>query len=666
MTPSFAAALQAAERFAGREPRRIGPEHRTFCPFHETPGESDPSLDIREGKDGRALVQCRSKGCKPEDIFEAWGITTKNGRPVRARYVYRNPDGSEFAVKLRFDDDRQPKMIWDRKLGGNEAPLYRLDSINKARENGSVIAIVEGEKDAETLLSLGVPAVCSPHGATEGEAGRKWRKTYTEALAGLHALIFPDNDSPGLAFAEHVASDLAAAGITVQLIPPFAGPKGFDVSDWIAAGHTKAELFEIVSRTPTFQAPQPEKAAPAVPLASHPELVRLSDVQPETISWLWKDRIPRGKLTLLDGDPGLGKSTLSLNIAAAVSTGASLPDGDRMEPADVVILSAEDGAADTIRPRVDAAQGDARRIHLLTSIQTAGGEEETPDLGNHVPMIRLAVDRTRAALVIIDPLMAYLGPDTNSHRDQDVRRTLAPLSRMAEETGCAVLVVRHLNKTNGGPALYRGGGSIGISGAARVALLVAKDPEDDERRVLAVVKNNLAPHAPALGFQLASVGHVARVEWDGEPANYTADELLAVSFQDPEEKTAKESAADFLRALLANGPVPAKQVKKDAAENGLSWKTMCRAKKELEIVSEKKGYAKDTEWTWRLPAWQGVTSIRDEATGGGRSPEDGQKTSKVPTQKNDHLRDSLAIFEGARLPGRGVTSDDFEPEEEAV
>lgn len=411
---------------------------------------------------------------------------------------------------------------------------------------------------------------------------------------------------------------------------------------------------------------------------STPVLVTLSTVEPEEVDWLWEGRIPLAKLTLLEGDPGTGKSTASLEIAAAVTTGGTLPDGGRVKASDVVILSAEDGAADTIRPRIDAAGGDASRIHLLTAVNTSEGEE-TPDLCSHIPMIRAAVEMKKAALVIIDPLMAYLGPDVNSHRDQDIRRTLAPLAKMAEETGAALLVVRHLNKASGGPALYRGGGSIGIAGAARVVLLVAKDPEDDGRRILACVKNNLAPFPPALAFKLVSVGHVARLEWEKEPVNYTADELLAVSFQAPdsqgektERKTAKEAAQEWLVQLLWNGPVASKEVDEQIKAAGLSVKTVRNARETLGIIVRRKGYSPDAGWEWRLP----------EPLRRGRNFETGELLP--PSQDaQDPLQDAQeaqAFFDGqlghlGRQEGHlgkvapeagGVTSPGFDLEEEAV
>ena len=202
-----------------------------------------------------------------------------------------------------------------------------------------------------------------------------------------------------------------------------------------------------------------------------------------------------------------------------------------------------------------------------------------------------------ASIVIVDPLMAFLSGGTNSHRDQDVRRALAPLARLAEETATAVLVVRHLNKASGGNPLYRGGGSIGIVGAARSALLVAKHPEDGELRVLAPLKCNLARPAASLAFGLAEADEGAvRVDWKGETP-HTADTLLAAPL-DPEERSALEEAKEFLREALKDGPRWSKVVQDEARELGISEITLKRAKKELAVRSEKEA---DGSWTWLLP-----------------------------------------------------------------
>jgi hypothetical protein len=322
----------------------------------------------------------------------------------------------------------------------------------------------------------------------------------------------------------------------------------------------------------------------------------LSEVEPESVEWLWPGRLPLGKLAVLDGDPGLGKSAVTLDLAARVSAGLELPDGGRCEPAGVVLLSAEDGLADTIRPRLDAAGADVERIVALSTLAERDGAERTISLTQDLGDIERDIRCVRAALVVVDPLMAFLSGKTDSHKDQDVRRALAPLAALAERTGAAVLIVRHLNKAAGGNALYRGGGSIGIIGAARSGLVVAPDPEDPERRILASNKHNLSRAAPSLAFRVgAAANGAAKVAWDGTSGLSAADILKEPA--DSEQRSALSDAKDFLSKELADGPVSAEVVRKDARSAGVSERTLKRAKRTLKVRSEKEGGS----WNWVLP-----------------------------------------------------------------
>ena len=330
--------------------------------------------------------------------------------------------------------------------------------------------------------------------------------------------------------------------------------------------------------------------------------VRLSEVEPERVAWLWEGRIPLGKLTIVDGDPGLGKSTLGEGeLAARVTSGSPWPDGTPCPLGSVVMLTAEDGLADTIRPRLDAHGADAARVVCFEAVEYGPDEERPPSLALDVARIEAAVVREGALLVVIDVLMAFLGSRTDSYRDQDVRAALTPLVKMAERTGCAVICLRHLSKTGGANALYRGGGSIGIIGAARAGLLVARDPEDDERRILAVTKNNLAAPVPALAFRLVPDEEhgCARVAWDGQ-TSHTAAQLL--EHIDPDERSAGDEAAAFLADLLAAGPAPAKKVKAAARDAGIADRTLDRAKKRTGVEAKREGFGADGVWYWALTA----------------------------------------------------------------
>ena len=238
-----------------------------------------------------------------------------------------------------------------------------------------------------------------------------------------------------------------------------------------------------------------------------------------------------------------------------------------------------------------------RRCWTLATVPDGKNGDRLVSIPEDLQVLRRGIERVEAELVIVDPLMAFLSGDVNSHRDQDVRRALAPLAKLADEVGVAVVVVRHLNKASGGSPLYRGGGSIGIVGAARSALLVAEHPEDEDRRVLARVKGNLAQPVPTLALALVEAANGSvRVEWKGE-TSHTAAGLLNTP-TDPEERSAQTEAVEFLRDALRSGPVWSQQVKKDAKDASISEATLRRAKTSLGVVSEKEA---DGSWSWRLP-----------------------------------------------------------------
>jgi hypothetical protein len=330
----------------------------------------------------------------------------------------------------------------------------------------------------------------------------------------------------------------------------------------------------------------------------------LSTVKPQCVRWFWPGRIPFGKLTILDGDPGLGKSVLTVDLAARATRGLSLPfedrePGDDREPTAVVLLNAEDSLEDTIRPRLDAAGADVERVLSLDKIPD-GDNDRLPVLPNDVPYVRIACRRMGAKLVIVDPLSAFLGSDTDTHKDQDCRRALYPLAVMAQELGAAIVVIRHLNKAAGGNPLYRGGGSIGIIGAARSGLLVARDPDNPDRRVLASTKCNLAKLPSSLAFDLSTATNGAlRVGWIG-PSAHTAESLLAAPHNDEDRGTVND-AVEVLRVILSSGSRPAKDVKREARNAGVTERTLLRAKAILGIRSSLTGFGSGGEWRWMLP-----------------------------------------------------------------
>jgi putative DNA primase/helicase len=328
----------------------------------------------------------------------------------------------------------------------------------------------------------------------------------------------------------------------------------------------------------------------------------LADITPQKVRWLWKARLALAKLTLLAGNPGLGKSLLTIEMAACVSVGGTWPDGSLCPSGDVVILSAEDDAADTIRPRLDAAGADATRIHIMHSVyDPAASRERLVSLDRDVQAPKDALKKLPdCKLVIIDPISAYMGK-TDSHNNAEVRGLLADLAQLAVEHGVAVVVVSHLNKSEGMAAAYRVTGSLAFTAACRAAYAVVADPENPGRRILTPIKNNLGNDRDGFAYRVESNSDGAPViKWEPDPVKETAEQLLS---KVPMQKKTKprQSAACWLSALLAGGPMRVADIEEQAIAEGHSWRTVQRAKKDNFIKHERIGYQGPLQWRKMTP-----------------------------------------------------------------
>ena len=254
--------------------------------------------------------------------------------------------------------------------------------------------------------------------------------------------------------------------------------------------------------------------------APTPQLVRASDIRPVQVSWLWPSWLPVGKLVLLEGDPGSGKSSIAIDLAARLTSGSQMPAGEGVDPAGVVILNAEDGIDDTVRPRLDAAGADCERVHLWD------WQSVLPRLPDSADWLGDRIVEHEVKLVILDTLTTFLGSKVDSHRDQDVRRALIPLVKTASESGTAVLAVRHLNKGQQSSAMHRGMGSMAFTGLARAVWHAGPHPDEDAM-VLAAVKNNLAQNAYAMRYRVSDRNGSPVVTWDGQ-CDLVADDLVAL------------------------------------------------------------------------------------------------------------------------------------------
>jgi putative DNA primase/helicase len=330
------------------------------------------------------------------------------------------------------------------------------------------------------------------------------------------------------------------------------------------------------------------------------QFARLDEVEAKHVEWLWPNRLARGKLTLLAGEPGIGKSQTACDIGARLSKGAEWPDGSRAPRGIVIVLSAEDSANDTLRPRFEAADADLTRIHVLQAT-LVDDKPVTFSLQVHLEMLGAKLTEVgHAALIIIDPITSYMGK-IDGHQTVDVRTVLEPLAAFAEKHNVAVLAISHPPKATQAKAMHAVTGSLAFVAAARLVFIAAREPQT-ERRLLLAVKNNLGPPAAGIGFHLAQSFVTndilaSYVCWDSQPVTTTADEAIAAS--NNEGQTAMKEAMDFLRDELAAGPQSAQAIKKAAASAGVSWATIRRAKDELKIRSVKGSLQEG--WFWELP-----------------------------------------------------------------
>lgn len=349
----------------------------------------------------------------------------------------------------------------------------------------------------------------------------------------------------------------------------------------------------------------------------------LSDIPIKAIEWLWQGKIAKGAFSVIAGHPGIGKSQLTINIASTVSTGGVFPDGTKAKPGTVIILSAEDDPATTLKPRLLAAGADCSKIVIVKSVEvkTKGKKSKKrqfnlqQDLENLNQVIVQLKEKMAepVSLIIIDPITAYLGK-INANDNAEVRGLLATVSEVIQDKQIAFLGISHFTKGDGKDtkALLRVSGSLAFVAAARAAFLVAKDLDNEELRYFLPLKNNLAKDTDGLSYKIESITledgtKTSRIAWQFGAITKTADEVLNPRKEDMGEKSALEEACDFLRDLLSHGPVLQSSVKKLAQDSGIAEKTLYRAKNHLNIKSDKER-KKDAPWYWFLPPEDGPNS----------------------------------------------------------
>ena len=541
---------------------------------------------------------------------------------------------------------------------------------------GDEVRLTEGAPDVLAMHELGLPAVGIPGVGFAGSV-EKWAPRFT----GRRVVISMDDDDAGRKAAKQIAPVLARHAADVRVLSLEAlneeRREGYDLTDVLldarangGVENARTVLLKAAEGTKPLErdlASSAEGVAPDEAISGPPDRARdgarataFATIEREQVRWLWPGRIPLGMLTLLIGDPGLGKSLLTCDLASRLTRAVGV----------ALMVTAEDSIGATVRPRLEATEADLSRVFNFVMVR--GGEEDGLALPDDIPALNGLVEHHQARLVVIDPLMAHLPEGVNSWRDQSVRGALAPLRRMAEARDCAVLVVAHLNKGQDTNALRRTGGSMGIPAAARSALLLARDPDDPEgeqgnQRVLAHVKTNVSAPAPSLACRVEPVllpgderDESARLVL-GEEVAITGEDLL--KRQDGDERTALADAVAFLLTELEVGSVAARSIQAAARDAGISSRTLERAKGSLGITSSKGGL--DGGWKWSLPEGRqgedrhisGLAAFDSRAKNEPKPPEGRQVAEMAPF---GHVEGS-----GAASAVESGDSEQATPEQEA-
>lgn len=589
-----------------------------MCPAHEVgDGKThQASLTLKLGDSpGRILLRCAK--CGTDRVLDKIGLTfadlnyDETPEPVGPPQVFAYPDakGKKY---LRVTRQRmtvgRPKTCqqhwtgtkWRSGVGKRERVLYNLPRVLNSARKGHTIHLTEGESDAEALNAYFKKHGVKKHFATtHPEGAGKWRGTFAKSLAGsARVVVWADRDTPGYACARQRFLAVQDAGLQVEIRLPIPDHEKADVRDHLEAGHTPDDGKAV--RLGDLE----ELVAEAGHASAATDVLWLSDVTEKPLSWLWSGRVPFGKITILEGDPGLGKSTIWCDVVARVTTGEPFPfDSERRESQSALVVAAEDDLGDTIIPRLRAAGADVSRVATLPLSRGDDGHLIPLALPDDLNRIKSMLLQHKIKLLVIDPIMAFLSEAINSHNDASVRRALTPLAEVLQETGAASLLIRHLNKSGEMAAMYRGGGSIAFMGAARSGLLVAPHPENEDRSVLAQVKTNLSRKVPSLAYRVDKRTNDENladtyIDW-AEEVDLSPDALLGKR-DGRRDTSVRDAAAEWLRAFLVDGPQEAQVIKREGDLAGHTWITLKRAKVAIsaESIRQRDKTGKTEGWLW--------------------------------------------------------------------
>ncbi|TXF13704.1 AAA family ATPase [Pelomicrobium methylotrophicum] len=566
----------------------------------------------RRAEQAAALAAAVWKDARPAGVDHPY-LVKKGVRPVP---TLRELDAADIARRLGYTPQARGEALQGRvllapvRVNGKLATLEMIDEVGRksalaggAKRGGywatgplpdkGRVVLCEGVATALSIAeTLGEPVAAALSVGNLQAAGEAIRA----AKPGIELVLAADLDKA--TGKPHPEAVKAAEALRCPLAAPNFGPNRAQEQTDFNDLHIARGLDAVRESFALAQ-------GPAV------KLLNASEVTPEPVTWFWQGWIAKGKLHVLAGKPGTGKTTLALALAAIATKGGTWPDGTRCHAADdVIIWSGEDDPADTIVPRLMAAGADLKRVHFVTDVTGANGEPRPFDPAFDVPLLARQLERIRPALLILDPIVSAVAGD--AHKGNEVRRALQPLVDVAARVGCAVVGITHLSKgTNGRDPIERVTGSIAFAALARVVMLAVKNEfqdTDTPPRLLVRSKSNIGPDEGGIGYDLerveATVGvWTSRIRWFGAVEG-NARVLLARAETVPEEESDSEleDAKEFLASLLADGPVATKIIQAEANGAGYSWATVRRAQKALGVEAVRTGgLGKSGSWCWRLP-----------------------------------------------------------------
>lgn len=534
--------------------------------------EQTTEQDFRELSEQRGI---------PPKVLREWGLAKSL---ITGEWLLPIDHGGEALAALSKCNDRLQVRC---TTGAKQLPFGDF-AANKNRET---LWVCEGPWDGmawdsvlRTVKENGKPLRLS-HSVVAIPGAGLCHAMLPTLCDGRHVRLLLDNDEAGRNGTNGIIKALADSKFQPKSVNVLCWDEdreeGFDIRDLVCElGEQGA--YDFV--TQSLAEPNPETDNDTATLCFR----TYDQIQREEIRWLWRDRIPLGKITLLQGNPGVGKSYVACDLVARVSAGRPMPDGSPATKGEVVFFTSEDGASDTIRPRLDVLGANVASVYHFDAVER-DGKEWGFDLSRNLPDLRRWLgDHRNVKLLVYDPLVAFLSSKTDSHKNAEVRQALGPIKQLAEEFQIAILGINHLNKS-AMKAVHRGQGSIAFTAQARAVWQVCEDPDEPERRLFLPVKMNLAKTS-GLAFQITGKG----IAWEKGSVDLAPDD---VDTEDHGE-TRIDEAREWLSTLLGKEKqLPAKEVFRRALADRICTRTLKKAKKALSVRSDRQGDV----WRWSLP-----------------------------------------------------------------